>query len=245
MNDAELPHPSNAPGPFYVVNGCCTSCDVPVSIAPDLFAYDSENHHCYVRRQPATKDELNQVMRAVWAAEFECLRYRGSAPEVLRRLAEAELARLCDEPPFGEVKPVFRNHATFEPVAAADARLTALDLAEMFKTHLLSRDRKPPFEYRFTKTRGGSALAWLSYSWVRSSFFGVHGQDNDHSLEFLILGASARRWLIRHSPIEKPGARGISLQLDDWLKGVGLFQHVRWYSHEEWATAVEGEEFPQ
>src|SRR6266480_3008020 len=77
------PHPKNTPGPFYVVDGCCTACDVPVSEAPDLFTYD-ESNHCYVKRQPRTEEEFDRAFRAAWAAELQCVRYRGDDPAVLR-----------------------------------------------------------------------------------------------------------------------------------------------------------------
>ncbi|MGH7135886.1 MAG: hypothetical protein ACREHD_09110, partial [Pirellulales bacterium] len=60
MNDADHPHPNNAPGPFYVLHGCCTSCGAPIAEAPELFAYDSENH-CYVRRQPGSRAVSRQI----------------------------------------------------------------------------------------------------------------------------------------------------------------------------------------
>ena len=42
MAQDNRPHPMNVPGPFYVLNGCCTACDVPVSEAPDLFTGTSQ-----------------------------------------------------------------------------------------------------------------------------------------------------------------------------------------------------------
>src|SRR5262245_32288205 len=63
VSDARPIHPKNAAGPFYVVNGCCTACGVPTSIAPELFEFDSADH-CYVKRQPASDTE--------WRRRYEC-----------------------------------------------------------------------------------------------------------------------------------------------------------------------------
>lgn len=68
-------HPLNIEGPFYVEHGCCLSCGVPQAFAPDLFGED-DLHHCYVRRQPQTPDELKRMARVLWAQELGCIRRR-------------------------------------------------------------------------------------------------------------------------------------------------------------------------
>lgn len=78
------PHPRNAPGAFYVVDECCTRCGVPETAAPDLFAYDDE--HCWVRRQPASGEELARMLEAIAIAELGCIRYRGKDVVIRRRL---------------------------------------------------------------------------------------------------------------------------------------------------------------
>jgi hypothetical protein len=84
MGDDNRPHPKNVPGPFYVLDGCCTACEVPVAEAPELFTFD-ESNHCYVKRQPRAKDEFDRALRAAWFAELECIRYRGNDAVILRR----------------------------------------------------------------------------------------------------------------------------------------------------------------
>ncbi len=44
-----MPFPKNVPGDFYVEDGCCTSCGMPTTEAPELFAYAPDGH-CYVRQ---------------------------------------------------------------------------------------------------------------------------------------------------------------------------------------------------
>jgi hypothetical protein len=70
-------HPKNAAGPFYVLNGCCTACGVPTALAPELFDFDATDH-CYVKRQPASDQEMENALRVLRAQELECVRYRGT-----------------------------------------------------------------------------------------------------------------------------------------------------------------------
>jgi len=105
-------HPRNAPGPFYVVDGCCLSCAVWTSVAPDLFAFD--DNHCYVKQQPRSQVELDRMLVALWAAEVSCIRYRGHAPAIFERLGAMGQPELCDSPPPEEIPVVLRNHVAFD-----------------------------------------------------------------------------------------------------------------------------------
>src|SRR5258706_12739930 len=88
------PHPLNVPGPFYVEDGCCTACMAAVDEAQGLLRYDEPASHCHVFKQPSSAGELTHIVRAASVAELQCLRYRGTDHSVLRRLAEAVVARL-------------------------------------------------------------------------------------------------------------------------------------------------------
>jgi len=96
-----IPHPENAPGDFYVENGCCLTCEMPFILAPELFAWSSNEgaFHCYVKRQPATPGELEQMLSAVHAAEAQCIRYRGTEQLVHLRLLESGDRAICDHSP--------------------------------------------------------------------------------------------------------------------------------------------------
>jgi len=87
-------HPRNVPGPFYVVNGCCTTCGVP-EMAPGIFEFAPEGH-CYVKGQPSTSEGVELALRVIRTQELGCIRYAGSDPAILRRLAEADEAEQCD-----------------------------------------------------------------------------------------------------------------------------------------------------
>lgn len=88
----------NVVGPFYVEDGCCTSCGVPHMIAPELFS-EIEQDHCFVKRQPETVVETDAMLEVIAVADLQCVRYGGSDPTIRRRLAEAGEAEQCDLPP--------------------------------------------------------------------------------------------------------------------------------------------------
>lgn len=92
-------YPRNAPGQFYIENECCITCGVPVDIAPGLFAWDEEIEypgHCFVSRQPANEAEVDLVLEVMKRTEIDCLRYRGSDPELHRRLVQEGHEDQCD-----------------------------------------------------------------------------------------------------------------------------------------------------
>jgi hypothetical protein len=106
------PYPKNAPGDFYVEDGCCITCEAPYHEAPDLIAHDEEGDypHCYFKRQPETPEE---VERAVMACNVSCVRavrYAGKNQKILKRFRELGSEDSCDvgsgrEVDRGEEKP--------------------------------------------------------------------------------------------------------------------------------------------
>lgn len=235
MEDATpKPHPNNAPGPFYVVHGCCTACDVPVSEAPNLFAYDEANH-CFVKRQPSTSREYDQAFRATWAAELHCIRYRGDDPQMLRRFAELGEPHLCDvSPPLG-IRPVIRDLVTFDSTSLDCANMSASDLAKAYQNSVRER-LQSVYQLRFMPMSGDDRTAQLTYSWF---------EDDHHSVEFRVINEPMGRWLIRHKSAALVGGRGVSLQIDDWLKGEQHFCDIRWYTTEQWPCSEDWRDSPQ
>jgi hypothetical protein len=96
MNEVK-PHPANVPGDYFVEDGCCMSCDVPIDNAPDLFGWvhDSLGQHCYVRKQPETTDEQEQMFAAIRHAEAGCIMYCGHDRAIQERLIEAGEGPIC------------------------------------------------------------------------------------------------------------------------------------------------------
>jgi ferredoxin len=84
-----VPHPKNVDGDFFVESGCCMACDLPKSVAPDLFEY--EDHHCYVCKQPSQKEELDRVLNALEIQDLNCIRYIGNDPKILLEIKNRDL----------------------------------------------------------------------------------------------------------------------------------------------------------
>lgn len=92
------PYPKNAPGDFYVENGCCIFCRAPEAEAPDLMAHhdDGPGYHCYFRRQPSTPEERERAIQACVVSCVKAVRYRGNDPEILRRFIALRAKNSCD-----------------------------------------------------------------------------------------------------------------------------------------------------
>jgi hypothetical protein len=217
MSEEMRPHPSNVEGPFYVLDGCCTACGVPESVAPEHFAWDGQNQ-CFVQRQPRTEAEVGRVLAAMRYAELQCIRYRGTDPEVMRRIAELDGPELCDVAPPFELKRVRRNHVTFDTapdVSSVDA------LAAGFRRFLLDAPRG---HFRVQPAASSAGEAALAFAWF---------EDHFHTVVLRANPGSDGTWLIHH-----PGANlGVSDTLNDWLSGDPHVSNVRWYS----AASFEGD----
>lgn len=89
-----IPYPRNAPGDFYVEDGCCIDCGVPEAAAPDLIRRDEDGAHCYFKRQPVSAEEVDQAIEAINVACCAALRYGGKDPQILHRIDLDQ----CDHP---------------------------------------------------------------------------------------------------------------------------------------------------
>ncbi len=223
MSEIEKPHKDNAAGPFYVCDGCCTACGIPFFEAPEMFAYD-EQSHCYVKRQPGDKGELNRMLRTVFSAELECIRYRGSDKDVLRRLAEGGVGHLSDIPVPG-ISSVSRDHVTFDVVDPLDNLLLERDLATDFQRYLRS-EQNEYVTYRFTPISSNGETTSFSYAWY---------EDDFHPVEFHFLGLPNHRWLV---------VSNTSFHVHDWLAAGDKFCNIRWYTKEQWNSSRDWQETP-
>lgn len=93
-------HPKNAPGPFYVEDECCISCDAPRHEAPDLIGTDDVSgryeYHCHFKKQPTTPDEIERAVMACVVSCVRAVRYAGNDPTILARLRELRSADSSD-----------------------------------------------------------------------------------------------------------------------------------------------------
>lgn len=106
-NSDKLPerHPLNAPGPFYVEDGVCILCGTPSHTAPELMCSEEEielAQSCYFKKQPTNQAETDQALAAVWSSCCGGLRYCGTDPAVIKRMAELGLSEHCDKKPDGQ-----------------------------------------------------------------------------------------------------------------------------------------------
>lgn len=92
-------------GDFYVEEGCCTLCGVPAVEAPELFGGFEEDgsvtpgvEQCWVKRQPSSAPELDAMIDAMEAQEFECIRYGGIDQLLIDRLHRDGLEACVDWP---------------------------------------------------------------------------------------------------------------------------------------------------
>jgi ferredoxin len=94
----KIPFPENVPGDFYVEDGCCTSCGMPTTEAPELFAYAPDGH-CFVKKQPTTARETYQMIGAFSVQDIGCIRYKGKNRVIQIRLIGVNEGDQCDELP--------------------------------------------------------------------------------------------------------------------------------------------------
>ena len=214
MTERVRPHPQSATGPFYVQDGCCTACGVPEAIAPDLFAWDA-NDHCFVKRQPVTPAETDRALQVVAHAELSCIRYRGLDPEVLARFAELGQPELCDFGARFDLKPILRDRVVFDDSLRVAS--TPSDLARQFRDFLVA---KPDNRYRVTEVLSSPDTASLDVSWFENNF---------HRVVFARGTDALQSWLVRHH-----GNRGVSSLVQDWLVADGRFSDVRWHTEQSW-----------
>lgn len=94
-----LSHQKNVPGDFYVEDGCCISCNMPFTVAADLFgSADGElDGHCFVRKQPQSEAELSRMLQAFAVSDLSCTRYKGKDRVIQIRLVEAGEGDQCDD----------------------------------------------------------------------------------------------------------------------------------------------------
>ena len=231
MSDKPKPYPKNVEGDFYVEDGCCMTCMVPEVHAPTLMGFDEANTHCFIAKQPTNEDEVYQAIKATWAAEVQCIRYAGENLQILRRIAEAGVADSCDNKYLiREIKPLLRNHTTFEyPEIQSE-----LEIANQFKEFILRKSTEY-LHYKATKITSDKSGVTFALSWY---------EDNYYSVWFNRIGASDT-WHIFHSPdYEKIGSRELSLMIDEWISSNKKLANIKWFTNTGWNKSSEWQETP-
>lgn len=224
--------PENAPGPFYVEQDCCITCGVPMEIAPDIFDWSANQSHCFVRRQPATADELDRTLQAMWSAEAECIRYRGADPLLADRIAQFGLGRNCDNFPGGP-RPDPRTRATFQSARDGD---TPESLAARLRAFLSREqpDRYLPYDVRPAR-RWRPATVRFSWDKPLAAPIGRRAHYNDVRFGH---GPGPNRF----NAVTASGLRGAAISLallvHDWLRDEEKAGDIRWFARRgDWASS--------
>jgi hypothetical protein len=231
MSDKHKSYPRNVEGDFYVEDGCCMTCMVPEVYAPTLMGFDESNTHCFVAKQPTNENEVYQAIKATWAAEVQCIRYGGDNPQILRRIAEAGVVDSCDQKHLiQEIKPLLRNHTTFEyPEIQSE-----LEIANQFREFILSQSTEY-LHYKVSKIISDKLRAAFSFSWYEENYYSVWFSRFE----------STKTWHIFHSPDdEKIVSRDISLTIDEWLRSNKTVANIKWYTNTAWNKSFQWQDTP-
>ncbi len=225
MSDKPKPYPKNIEGDFYVEDGCCMTCMVTEVHAPNLMGFDETENHCFVAKQPINESEVYQAIKATWAAETDCLRYSGQNLSILRRLAEAGASDSCDHKTLIQgIKPLLRNHVTFECTQIQ----SELETANQFKEYVLKQNTEY-LRYKVSKITSGNLGVTFSFSWY---------EDNYYPVWFKRIELKDT-WHIFHSlEYEELGSRSISLMIDEWLRSNKNFTAIKWLSNRAWNQSL-------
>jgi len=224
MSDIK-PHPLNAPGDFYVEDGCCTACEVPFTEAPGQFKYD-DSYHCYVCRQPSTPEDINGMLNAIACSELQCIRYRGADAQIFDRLAAIGEVEICDNPPTG-FQPRIRNHVAF--TTAADVSLP--HLVSQF-TKFLEEQKTDSFSYDIKRPHVRGTFARLRFA-AQITIPEMRSKCQYDTAKFQSLDASDSRgdFCAYH---ENESSPGVSWLLHRWLAAYAEFGNVHWFTKNEW-----------
>ena len=219
------PHPLNAPGDFYVEDGCCTACEVPFTEAPSQFKYD-DTSHCYICRQPSTVEETEGMLNAIACADLQCIRYRGSDNQIFDRLAALGEVEVCDNPPAG-FRPRIRNHVAF--TTAEDISLR--QLVSLF-TKFLEEQTTDSFSYDIKRADIRATSARLRFA-AQITMPEMRSKGPYDTAMFQSLDASDSRGdcCAYH---ENESSPGVSWLLQRWLAGSPIVGNAHWFTRNEW-----------
>lgn len=90
-----VPFAENVRGDFYVEDGCCTSCGMPSTVAPELFSYAPDGH-CFVSKQPSNAIEARKMIEAFEVQDIGCIRYKGTNRVIQIKLIASGEGDQCD-----------------------------------------------------------------------------------------------------------------------------------------------------
>jgi hypothetical protein len=193
---------------FYIEEGCCVLCGVPEEIAPELFR--TGDKHCHLLRQPCSPSEVDKTIEAMWSSEVDCIRYGGSDGSILKRIGEAGMALLADDPQVASFPPQVRDRVSFSVPGSPNGA----ELAASFRAHVRSVDRlRLGFSFHPQTVR---------LSWWRRNFHSVTFQaSRDEQTQAALL-----------APAFPSALQGLARVVDEWLRSARGAQHIVWHTRE-------------
>jgi len=207
------PPSSDAPiindGDFYVEPGCCLLCGVPEDLAPEVFQTGED--HCFVRRQPCSRDEVDRTIQAMWSSEVDCVRYRGHDPGLLDRLARAGMSDQADHSDRPSAPAALRDKVTFRMPSELGLLPTASRVASAFRADMRASGR------RVRPALFGRRSIWVS--WFGNQFHRVHVIEEDNGK--LVANLLSRTAL-----------PGLAWLVHDWLRAKGA-EDILWETDED------------
>lgn len=242
-------HPRNAPGDFYVEDGCCITCGVPVEIAPDMFAWADADNHCFVRCQPTRADQVDRMIEAMGSAEVDCIRFRGSDLALARRIAEAGFAECCDTPPPPPAALVTRDRVS---VLTVDPYLEAAQAALEFRAHLEEKNGEerlrlgPDLAYPLDQPRylirkpDTAASLTVTFSWDHR----INRQPHFNVVAFLKPNEAGMSFSIQLRSGFIGATHGLALLVHHWLESLSGLQKIVWRSAAEIRADAGGTHYP-
>lgn len=192
---------------FYVVDDCCIKCGMLERVAPQLFKLGDS--HCFMLRQPKSTGDFDKAVHAMWAADANCVRYRGRDMNFLRRLAENGLENLADDASAQNFEYVLRDHVVFR------ASLSPFELADAFRQYLSSGQTTEMFVSRRKSTT-------VEYGWSKGIY---------HPVSFRQPLEDGRCLAVVET--RAVGYQSVKLTLDAWLREVRGFSGIVWCSEQE------------
>lgn len=217
------PHAQNAPGDFYVEDGCCINCGIPLEVAPTVFDWADEPYssHCIVKRQPASPPEVTQTLEALLLSEVACIRYHGHDDAVVRRIVEMGSAENFDGEVPTDAVVAIRDRVSFA------APMEPHEAARQYRTYLKTRsDEREHDPFVFNDSGLANGGSHVCYAWFEHTFHTISFARGEEPGRVIAIAGPSRL---------ADGARGsLAREIGRWLAREPTVSDLRWYAERQW-----------
>jgi len=217
------PHAQNAPGDFYVEEGCCITCGIPVELAPTVFDWADEPYpsHCIVKRQPGSDEEVTQTLEALLDGEVSCIRYRGRDADVARRIVEMGMAECCDGETPSDAVVIIRDRVSFA------ATMGPHEAARRYRAYLQARsDERQLNPFAFDDAGLANGGNEVRHAWFEDTFHTVSFEGGEDPGRVIAIA--------RPNPRVEGARGGLARDVGRWLTCEPAADDLRWYAEWQW-----------